>query len=225
MEGKVDQLHHAKQQKRRSSCNTVCTLRLRQGGNIMRNLSFFSNRRKLPVLVAAALMVVVIAITMERRTYSMTLEENTVIFQRMWDELFNQRNLAVADELFAPDFVNHVRLVQVTETAPPPFPPGPGHMKQLVTTLTTAFPDSHFTVEDVIAAGDKVVGRITWSGTHRGEFLGIPATGKTFKVSHIQIYRFAEGKMVEHWAVRDDLSMLRQLGLVPPLGRTSSSPR
>ena len=190
----------------------------------MRNRSFFSNRRSIPVFVAAALTVVVLAITMERRTYSMTPEENTVIFQRMWDELFNQRNLSVADELFAPEFVNHVRLVQVTET-PPPFPPGPAHMKQLVTTLTTAFPDSHFTVEDVIAAGDKVVGRITWSGTHRGEFLGIPATGKAFKVSHIQIYRFARGKMVEHWAVRDDLGMLRQLGLILPLGQASSSPR
>jgi steroid delta-isomerase-like uncharacterized protein len=164
-------------------------------------------------------MAAAITIAMEGRTDSMTPEENKVVFQRIWDELFNQRNLAVVDELFAPDFVNHVRLVQVRETAPPPFPPGPAHMKQLVTTLTTAFPDSHFTVEDTIVAGDKVVGRITWSGTHRGEFLGIPATGKAFKVSHIQIYRFAGGKAVEHWAVRDDLGMLRQLGLIPPLGQ------
>ena len=187
--------------------------------------SFVPNWRKVPVFVAAVLMAVTITVMMERRTYSMTPEENKVIFQRMWDELFNQRNLAVADELFAPDFVNHVRLVQVSETTPPPFPPGPAHMKQLVTTLTTAFPDSHFTVEDVIAAGDKVVGRITWRGTHRGEFLGLPATGKAFKVSHIQIYRFAGGKMVEHWAVRDDLGMLRQLGLVPPLGQPSPQSR
>jgi steroid delta-isomerase-like uncharacterized protein len=191
----------------------------------MRNRGFFSTWRNVPVAVAAALTVVVLAITTERGTYSMTPEENAVIFRRMWEELFNQRNLAVADELFAPEFVNHVRLVQVRETPPPPFPPGPAHMKQLVTTLTTAFPDSHFTVEDVIAAGDKVVGRITWSGTHRGDFLGIPPTGKAFTVSHIQIYRFAGGKMVEHWAVRDDLGMLRQLGLVPPLGQPSPQSR
>jgi steroid delta-isomerase-like uncharacterized protein len=155
----------------------------------------------------------------------MTTEENTVMFQRIWDELFNQRKLEVVDELFAPDFVNHVRLVQVRETPPPPFPPGPAHMKQLVTTLTTAFPDSRFTVEDIIATGDKVVGRITWSGTHQGDFLGIPPTGKAFKVSHIQIYRFAGGKIVEHWAVRDDLGMLRQLGLIPPLGQTGAQSR
>ena len=185
----------------------------------MRRRSSLANWRKLSVLGAASLMAAVVVITLERRTYSMTPEENTVIFRRIWDELFNQRKLAVAAELFASDFVNHVRLVQVRKTPPPPFPPGPAHMKQLVTTLTTAFPDSHFTVEDIIAAGDKVVGRITWSGTHQGEFLGIPATGKTFKVTHIQIYRFAGGKIVEHWAVRDDLGMLRQLGLIPRLGQ------
>lgn len=90
----------------------------------------------------------------------MTPEENQVIFQRIWDELFNQRKLAVADELFASDFVNHAGLVQVTPTAPPALPPGPAPMKQLVTQLTTAFPDLHFTLEDIIAAGDKVVGRL-----------------------------------------------------------------
>jgi steroid delta-isomerase-like uncharacterized protein len=181
-----------------------------------------ANWGKLPVLVAASLMAAGIAITMERRTYSMTPDENTVIFQRIWDELFNQRKLAAADELFAPDFVNHARLVQVRETPPPPFPLGPAHMKQLVTTLTTAFPDLRITVDDIMVAGDKVVGRITMSGTHQGEFLGIPATGKAFRVSHIQIYRFAGGKAVEHWAVRDDLGMLRQLGLISTLGQAGS---
>ena len=151
----------------------------------------------------------------------MTPEENQVIFQRIYDELLNQRKLAVADELFAPEFVNHAGLVQVTPTAPPALPPGPAPMKQLVTGLTTAFPDLRSTVEDSIAAGDKVVGRITMSGTHHGEFLGIPATGKTFRVSQIHIYRFAVGKVVEHWAERDDLGMLWQLGLVPPLGQAS----
>jgi steroid delta-isomerase-like uncharacterized protein len=191
----------------------------------MPSRNFFANQRKLSVIIALFVMTVLIAITMERSTYSMTPEENIVLFHRVWNELFNQRKLAVVDELFAPDFVNHVRLVHVGETSPPPFPPGPAHMKQLVMTLTTAFPDSRFIVDDVIAAGDKVVGRITWSGTHRGDFLGIPATGKAFTVTHIQIYRFAGGKMVEHWAVRDDLGMLRQLGLIPPLGQTSSPPR
>jgi steroid delta-isomerase-like uncharacterized protein len=191
----------------------------------MRSRRWFANSGKLSVLVTASLMAVMIAIAMERRTYSMTPEENTVMFQRIWDELFNQRKLEVVDELFAPDFVNHVRVVQVREAPPPPFPPGPAHMKQLVTTLTTAFPDSHFTVEDIIATGDKVVGRITWSGTHKGDFLGIPPTGKAFKVSHIQIFRFAGGKIVEHWAVRDDLGMLRQLGLIPPLEQPSTQSR
>jgi hypothetical protein len=83
----------------------------------MRSRSFLANWGKLPVLVTASLMAAVIALTMERRTYSMTPEENQVIFQRIWAELFNQRNLAVADELFASDFVNHVRLVQVTQKA------------------------------------------------------------------------------------------------------------
>src|SRR5262245_32041261 len=133
----------------------------------MRSRRWFANWGKLLVLGTAFLMLAGTLITTERGTYSMTPAENTVIFQRIWDELFNQRKLELLDELFVPDFVKHVRVVQVRETPPPPFPPGPTHMKQLVTTLTTAFPDSHFTVEDIIATGDKVVGRITWRGTHQ----------------------------------------------------------
>ena len=73
----------------------------------------------------------------------------------------------------------------------------------------------HFTIEDLVAEGDRVVVRWTNSGTHVGEFAGIPATGKTFTIAGIDIYRLVDGKLCEHWHVVDQLSMLGQLGLLP----------
>lgn len=77
-----------------------------------------------------------------------------------------------------------------------------------------AFPDFHATIEDMVAEGDKVVVRVTATGTHQGDFMGIPATGKPFKYQEIHIARIADGKMAEHWGVEDTLGMLQQLGVV-----------
>jgi steroid delta-isomerase-like uncharacterized protein len=75
--------------------------------------------------------------------------------------------------------------------------------------------DSQFTIEDVIAEGDKVAVRWTNSGTHVGNFAGIPATGKTFTIAGVDIHRMRDGKMAEHWHVVDQLTMLQQLGIIP----------
>ena len=101
----------------------------------------------------------------------MTPEENTVMFQRLWDELFNQRKSGGSGRAVWPDFVNHMNSYNSRDGAAA-VSARPAHMKQLVTTLTTAFSDSRFPVEDVIAAGDKVVGRSHGVAPARVNFWG-----------------------------------------------------
>ncbi len=137
----------------------------------------------------------------------MTKQENEAIVRRTWEELFNQGKLAVADELISPDFKNH---------AAPGSPPGPASFKGLVTFYRSAFPDAQFTIEDLLADDDKVVMRNTFSGTHRGPFMGVAPTGRRVSQEQIHIVRVASGQVVEHWAVRDDLNLLRQLGVILP---------
>jgi predicted ester cyclase len=132
----------------------------------------------------------------------MTRQENEMVVRRTWEELFNQGNLAVADELISPTFNNH---------AAPGAPPGPASFKQLVTFYRSAFPDARFTIEDLLSDDDKVVMRNTFSGTQHGPFMGIAPTGKRVSQEQIHIVRVVNGQVVEHWAVRDDLSLLRQL--------------
>jgi steroid delta-isomerase-like uncharacterized protein len=79
-----------------------------------------------------------------------------------------------------------------------------------------AFPGLHISIEDVIAQGDKVAVRITWQGTHQGEFMGIPPTGKPVTVTGINLYRVANGKIVEEWWQEDILGLMQQLGVLPP---------
>ena len=93
--------------------------------------------------------------------------------------------------------------------------PGPEAVKRGVTSRRTAFPDIHVTIEDMVAEADKVVARLTFRGTHRGEFKGIPPTEKEVIWTGIWIYRVANGKFVERWHNYDLLGLLRQLGAIP----------
>ncbi|MGA7671173.1 MAG: ester cyclase [Nitrolancea sp.] len=88
-------------------------------------------------------------------------------------------------------------------------------LKQVFGRLHRAFPDLHVTIEDLIAEGDKVVARNTVTGTHRGEYMGLPPTGKPITYNEIFIFRFAGGRITETWGVVDVLSQLRQLGAIP----------
>lgn len=137
----------------------------------------------------------------------MSLVENKAIVRRGWEEIWNKGNLTIAPEHYALTYVSHM----------PGNPDmyGPEGHNQLVTMYRTAFPDLHFTVEDQIAEGDKVVNRVTARGTHLGEFRGIPPTGKPITVTGITIDRIAGGKLVESWASWDFLGLLQQLGVVP----------
>lgn len=130
---------------------------------------------------------------------------NERVFRRLFDEGFSQGNLAVVDELVAPEFVEHQRGARS----------GLDGLKELITQLRGWFPDLTLTIGDLAKHDDKVWGRIVARGTHQGTVMGFPPTGKRIQIDIIDICRFAEGKMVEHWGVPDVLAMLEQIGLFP----------
>lgn len=135
-------------------------------------------------------------------------EQNKQLVRRAVEEVWNQGNYAAVDELAASDIVVHASL-------PDREVHGTAGVKQFYATLREAFPDLHFTIEDQIAEGDRVVTRWTARGTHTGTFNGIPPTGKTGIVSGIDIDRIANGKVVECWPNADELGLLQQLGVIP----------
>jgi len=139
----------------------------------------------------------------------MSTEANKAIARRFLEEVFGQGKLAVADEILAPDHVDH------GPGALPGTPPGPEGSKMLVTVYRNAFPDIHFTIDEQIAEGDKVVTRWTGHATHKGELAGIPATGKSATVTGMGVDRIVNGKIVESWGIFDQFGMLQQLGVIP----------
>ncbi len=119
--------------------------------------------------------------------------------------------------------LNVNRREQGTHPMPPGTPRGPVGFKQFYNSLRLAFPDLRYTVDDVIAEGDRVVVRWNWQCTHRGEFMGVAATGKRATVTGMAIYRVADGQCVERWVELGLLGLLHQLGAVPTPGRTAKS--
>ena len=145
----------------------------------------------------------------------MSAEGNKALFRRTYEELLNGGDLSVAEELVAPDFMNH--------EAPPGRDRGPESMRGLATMLRSAFPDLHFEIEELIAEGDIVAGRLIMSGTHEGPLMGTPSTGRSVRQDHMRFVRFRDGKAIEHWGVRDDLGMMKQLGLMPEPERSGEA--
>jgi steroid delta-isomerase-like uncharacterized protein len=146
-------------------------------------------------------------------------EKNARTIRRIYDALWNGRNLGLADELIAEDATNY-------DTGLVPMPFGPEEMKGTVRMVTAAFPDNRHEVEEVIAEADTVVLRCSLTGTHEGPFMGIPPTGRRIEVSEIHIYRLEDGKAVEHRVGRDDLGAMRQLGVIADaIPQPSSPPR
>jgi steroid delta-isomerase-like uncharacterized protein len=134
-------------------------------------------------------------------------EANKAVIRRFYDEFLSQGNLAVVEELFAPNFVGHF--------LPPGMPPGGEGLKQLFSMYRAAFPDVQSTIEDLVAHDDLVVARATTRGTNQGGFMGFPATGRSVAVAGIDMFRLKDGKIVEQWLNRDDLGLLQQLGVIP----------
>ena len=135
----------------------------------------------------------------------MSTEDNKDLVRRGHDAL-NERNWTAFEALCAPDFVLHNGSMTIQGYEP---------YKQFISMYVAAFPDMHFGVNDIIAEEDRVVVRNTFQGTHKGELMGIPATGKHITTTGISIFRIANGKIVEHTSNNDDLGLLQQLGVVP----------
>jgi len=142
----------------------------------------------------------------------MTTETQKMV-ERIPLEVFNKDNFGLIDELVSTEFVDH--FVQ------PGIPANRIGFKQSAIALKKAFPDLRYMIEDSIEAGDRVVHNVTATGTMTGEFLGIAPTGKRAIWTEIHIARVANGRLVEHWAVVDQLGMLVQLGIVPAPGRVA----
>ena len=140
----------------------------------------------------------------------MSTEENKAGIRRLY-EAFNQKNLAVVDELIASNYVGHIAGLEDMR--------GPEGVKQSSTPFFTAFPDIHLAVEDMVGEGDKVVTRYTVTGTHQGEFLGVAPTGKQATFTEMSMARIEGGKTVEEWEVWDMLGLMQQLGAIPTPGQ------
>ena len=136
----------------------------------------------------------------------MSPEENKAVVSRFVDEAQNKGRLDAVDEYLADDFVDHSAL--------PGFTPDRNGVKQLFAMFRMAFPDFRAVVHDQLADGDKVVTRKTFHGTHKGEFLGIPATGKEVTIEVTDILRVVGGKITDHWNVVDLLGLMRQLDVI-----------
>jgi len=134
-------------------------------------------------------------------------EENKALARRQLEEVFNKHNPGAVDEFYAPDFVNH--------NAPPGMPNDREGVKAIAAMYLGAFPDVKVTSDFQLAEGDKVVMRWTGTGTHTGELMGIPATGKRIEMTGISIQRIAGGKIVEEWVESDQMGLMQQLGVVP----------
>ena len=139
----------------------------------------------------------------------MAVDQNKALIHRLYEEALNKGNLAVVDEIIAPNYVRH--------GLAPGAPLGPESTKQVFTMMRTAFPDLRITIEPMVGEGNMVAAQLTHRGTHKGEFMGIASTGKQVTVTAIGIYRFAGNKLEEAWIQMDEIGMLQQLGAVPPV--------
>jgi predicted ester cyclase len=135
--------------------------------------------------------------------------ENIAVVRRIYDEVINQGKLEVADEVTAPDAAVHVPFEHPGN--------GPAGLKKIASSLREGFPDIHIEVDDVFAAGDRVVARWhTTQQTHSGVYRGLPPTGKEVRVSAIQVFSLENGRIVEFWLEMDQLGAIRQMGVVAP---------
>ncbi|MGB2625462.1 MAG: ester cyclase [Candidatus Acidiferrum sp.] len=142
-------------------------------------------------------------------------EQNKNNVRRLFEEVWNKGNVAVADELFAPTYTHH-------DSSTPDVGRGPESEKKRATLYRNAFSDMRLTIDDLVADGDMVVARWSCRGTHKGELNGIAPTGKQVNFTGISIAQFTNGKMTEGYVNWDALGLMQQLGVVPELGKAKA---
>ena len=139
----------------------------------------------------------------------MAADENKAVVRRFNEntqQFFRGGDVSGLDEVCAPDFVHH---------GPGMMPPDLAGLKQMAPAFRTAFPDIELVTEDLAAEGDRVVDRVTVRGTHQGEFMGIPPSGKRFEMQEIHIARVVDSKIVERWTQFEMFGLLQQIGGIP----------
>jgi len=141
----------------------------------------------------------------------MSIETNKEIVRRFVDELWNQRKLELADELFDRDCVTHQLRIGAD---PAGAPRGPEVMKHHLSEWLASFPDIKFSIEQMLAEGDRVMTQVVARGTHKGVWLGIPPTEKAITILMFVVHRIANGLIVEDWVLIDALGVFQQLGIV-----------
>ena len=134
-------------------------------------------------------------------------EDNKALIRRYFEEIWNKHNLDAIEDFYAPEYVNH--------DAPPGVPGDIEGLKALIGAYLNAFPDIKVTTNLLLADGDKVVVRNTATGTHSGQLMEIPATGKQIETKAMGIFGISGGKIVESWVASDRMSMMQQLGVIP----------
>ncbi len=140
----------------------------------------------------------------------MSTEDNKATSRRFYEEVINQKQLVVINEVAGDNYLSH--------DFPPGLPPGREGLKIFISVFHAAFPDGHLTIDQMIAEGDTVATRLTFHGTHTGEFQGIAPTGKKVTIPALDMARFESGKLVEHWGGPNQMSLLQQLGVIPAMG-------
>lgn len=137
----------------------------------------------------------------------MGVEENKAIVRRFFDEVMNAHDAAAVDQILAPNFINHFAGMPPADRET---------VRRYLPMYPAAFPDVHTTLEEMLAEGDMVSVRFTLRGTHQGEFMGMPATGRSVTMSGMALFRLAGGQIVEEYVNEDTLGMMQQLTGPPP---------
>ncbi len=164
------------------------------------------NKKRLIIamLIVFSFVISTFSITMAKNRCQNNLEKLVEQYQQVW----NGGSLAILDKIIAPTFVNH------SPGMPNP-KPGPEGLKPIVLGMRAGFPDLKYEVLDVVYGKDKIAIRSRITGTHLGNFFGIPATGKKIDIKQMQIEQIKKGQIIAHWRLTDDMSMMKQLGLIP----------
>ncbi len=140
---------------------------------------------------------------------------NKAIILRLYEEVWNEKKLEVLNELVSPSHALYGPNFSGSAV-------GPEAYKLRVSAFNAGFPDLHWTIEDIVAENEKVVARWTFSGTHQGDYMGVPATNKRVSVDGMTIHHMAGGKIMDSYSHWDALGLMQQLGVVPRLGQANS---
>ena len=135
------------------------------------------------------------------------IKSNEWLIRQYFEEVWNKGNISMLDALIDPAYINHSSSI-------PDTPAGPAGLKPIVLAMRAAFPDLHYTIEDLVITANRIIARVIMSGTHTGDFFGIAATGRNVRVNQINIEYVTAGRIIEHWRLTDELLLIKQLGII-----------